>query len=214
MKVKEGRAKPNNDPKQIAALIRDLGDEDKNKHEPAVKALVEWREAAVGPLIEALKDENPHLRSHAAAALGLIGDKRAIEPLNEVLDNEDEDSEVCLRVTVALGKLGDEETIEYCISGLEDGDSDERSGSAVALGLIGDNRAVKPLIKALNDKDNEVRCYAAAALGEIGDAQALPALEKLEQTSTRLSAAGRKVKEIAGGAIRRIREKNSITART
>lgn len=192
----------------VAELIEALGDEDKKKHDPAADALIDLGEAALEPLVQALKHENAHVRYHAATILGRIGNQRAIEPLNEVLDNEEETDEVCLSATVALGKLGDLETIEFCISGLEEGDRDERAGSAVALGLIGDKRAVAPLIKALSDPDSNVRSYAAAALGEIGDPEALPALEKLERTTTSISTAGRKVREATLNAIRRIKDQN------
>ncbi len=185
----------------VAALIQNLGHEDRDKRMDATVALVEAGEAAVELLIAALQHENIFVRSHAATALGRIGDKRAIEPLNQLLDREDEDSEVGLTATVALGKLGDDETFQFCLSGLQDSDSDERAGSAVALGLIADRRAVEPLIAALKDPVNNVRCFAAAALGDIGDERALPALEEFERKATRLTPDGRKAKDVASKAI-------------
>ena len=47
-------------------------------------------ERAVEPLIEVLKDEDGHIRSGAAWALGKIRDKRAEEPLVEALKDENE----------------------------------------------------------------------------------------------------------------------------
>ena len=41
------------------------------------------------PLIAALKDENPGVRTEAAKALGEIGDARAVQPLIEALKAED-----------------------------------------------------------------------------------------------------------------------------
>jgi simple sugar transport system ATP-binding protein len=49
----------------------------------------EWKLAAVEPLIQALQDEAFEVRGSAAAALGKIGDRRAIDPLQELLrDNQ------------------------------------------------------------------------------------------------------------------------------
>jgi len=43
----------------------------------------------INGLIQKLKDENSEVRYKAAAALGSIGDNRAVEPLIEVLGDED-----------------------------------------------------------------------------------------------------------------------------
>ncbi|MCG2790777.1 MAG: HEAT repeat domain-containing protein [Actinomycetia bacterium] len=58
---------------------------------------------AVEPLIEALKDENCYVRSHAVRDLGKIGDARAVEPLIKAL--EDEDSDVRETASEALKKI-------------------------------------------------------------------------------------------------------------
>ncbi|GAI50615.1 unnamed protein product, partial [marine sediment metagenome] len=44
---------------------------------------------AVEPLIQALKDEDEFVRSHAAEALENIGDARAVEPLIQALKDKE-----------------------------------------------------------------------------------------------------------------------------
>lgn len=184
-------------PAAIEKLIRQLNNEARAIRDDATTELVARGEAAFEPLVTALKDENALVRAQAATALGLIGDSRALAPLNQALaDEDDADSEVCLLIMVALGKLGDDETIRFCVEGLQDPDSDERAGSAVALGMIGDKRGIPPLIGALGDKSVNVRCFAAAALGEIGDASVIPHLERVSQQTTNLTADGRRLKEV------------------
>jgi len=76
----------------------------------STEAYINIGEPAVPELILALKDKSPFARSHAAKALGEIGDVRAVEPLIETLD--DENSDVCRNAAQALGKLGDKRAIE------------------------------------------------------------------------------------------------------
>ncbi len=44
----------------------------------------------MAPLIAALQDNDAHVRSQAAWALGLKGDSRAVEPLRMALNDQDE----------------------------------------------------------------------------------------------------------------------------
>ena len=189
----------------INGLLERLKDADVAKREEATAQLVAMGQIAVTPLIIALKDENLLVRLQAAITLGRLNDKSAIEPLVSAFEDEDEDSEVCLAATVALARLGDDATLQYCLAGLEDEDSEERAGSAIALGLIGNTLAVEPLILRLADTSGSVRRYAAAALGELGDAKALPALQKLYQQTTALSQEGRRILEVAKRAIERLK---------
>lgn len=62
-------------------------------------------------LIESLKDGDKHFKQWAAAALGKIGDKRALEPLIGALKDKDED--VRMQVAGALGEIGDKRTQDF-----------------------------------------------------------------------------------------------------
>ena len=70
---------------------------------------MELGEPAVESLIKALNDEDWHVRSGAAEALGEIGDRRAVEPLIEAL--KDEDGGVRKDAADALGKMGHRSTL-------------------------------------------------------------------------------------------------------
>ena len=58
---------------------------------------------AVGPLIQALKDEDSMVRWDAVDALGNLNDTRAVKPLIQAL--KDEDSEIREKATETLIKL-------------------------------------------------------------------------------------------------------------
>ncbi|MDY6776252.1 MAG: HEAT repeat domain-containing protein [Halobacteria archaeon] len=79
-------------------------DDDEQVRRFAATSLAEIGEHAVDDLIESLDHKNPEVRKMAAFALGKIGDKRALGPLNEVI--EDEDEEVRKFVFRAVNKLG------------------------------------------------------------------------------------------------------------
>ncbi len=77
-----------NDSKAIDPLIASLRDNNKLVRREASTALSRFGEPAVLPLIDVLKDEDWRVRGAAAWALGNLDDKRAIEPLEELLDDE------------------------------------------------------------------------------------------------------------------------------
>ena len=61
---------------RVDKLVGSLGDEDENIRYASADALVDIGEPAVDPLIKALEDDNPQVRSLAALSLGKIGIKK------------------------------------------------------------------------------------------------------------------------------------------
>lgn len=122
-------------------------------------------EPAVSLLLQALKDKDSDLRMGAAAALGEIGDARAVEPLIRAL--KDEYWNVNKRAEEALGKMG-EPAVDPLIHALGNESWGVRKKAAAALGAIVDKRAVAPLMQVLKDEDSVVRMSAAEALERLG----------------------------------------------
>jgi HEAT repeat protein len=139
---------------------------------------------AVEPLIAALRDEDPDVRSSSADALGEIGDSRAVEPLVAALKAKEDakrhpgdwgdknnDFEARKRAGYALERIG-APAVEPLIAALKDklpdadrrhlqrqGRGDElmaREIEAKALSRIKDPRAVSALVAALRERDMEV----------------------------------------------------------
>lgn len=99
------------------------------------------------------------------AALGKIGDTRAVEALIATLKHEY--FLVRRYAAKALGKIGNTRAVESLIAALRDENKYVRWGVVKALGKIKDPRSVEPLIAALKDKNRRVREEAATALEEI-----------------------------------------------
>lgn len=75
----------------VNPLMDALRDEDEHVRKFAATSLAQIGEPAVEQLIEGLTDRKPGVRKMCAFALGKIGDPRAIDPLNHRMEDEDED---------------------------------------------------------------------------------------------------------------------------
>ncbi len=137
--------------------------------------------SAVPYLIRALGDEDEDVRFVAAAALGTLGDARAVEPLIAVLKDERASGRVT--AAFALAKLGNPRGIEFLMEALKDEDKDLRRTSAWALGELGDARAIEPLAELLGDEDLRVRKAARVAIDRLrtrSGAKSRPSRQALE----------------------------------
>ena len=108
----------------------------------------EWEALANGDYYQ---DAYIPLRRKLALLLGTSMDKRAVEPLLLLL--EDQDSNVRKNACESLGKIGGERAVEPLIRMLEDENLDVEKAACVALGMIGDERAAEPLGAVFEAKD-------------------------------------------------------------
>jgi HEAT repeat protein len=124
--------------------IRQLNHSDATVRLQAAAALAQKREKAapvVAALVEALNDENLHVRKLAALALGDVGPaaQSAIPALVNTL--------------------------------LHDHEASVRRRAAIALGEIGAEEAIPALLQASQDSNETVRRVAASVLKEIQQTQ-------------------------------------------
>jgi bilin biosynthesis protein len=148
----------------IKQLINSLNNESIDVRKNAAGALIKIGEPAVEMIIDALVDENWRVRWHSAEILGEIKDDRAVKPLINSLN--DENNGVRSNSIIALIEIG-EPAVKMLINALDDENWRIRLHSAEILGEIKDDRAVKPLKEALNDNNNDVRRAADTALERI-----------------------------------------------
>jgi bilin biosynthesis protein len=148
----------------IKQLINSLNNESIDVRKNAAGALIKIGEPAVEMIIDALVDENWRVRWHSAEILGEIKDDRAVKPLINSLN--DENNGVRSNSIIALIEIG-EPAVVVLIDALDDENWRVRLHSAEILGEINDDRAVKPLTETLNDDNNDVRRAADRALERI-----------------------------------------------
>ena len=95
------------DVRGIKPLIKLLNDENNGVQSNSVIALVKIGKPRVEILIDNLNSKEWHIREHVAEILGEIGDKRGVEPLKNLINDENDD--VRSSVKVALEKINNKE---------------------------------------------------------------------------------------------------------
>ncbi len=135
----------------------------------------------VAVLIAALADPSSQVRCAAAATLGRIRDKAAVEPLIELLKTE-KDMFVISAAAFTLGHFKDPRAVEPLLDALARQIAARWSPvwTAWALGQLDDpqRRAFAKLTKLLKSDRPRVRGSAAYALGWLSDAAAVEPLLK------------------------------------
>jgi HEAT repeat protein len=131
----------------------------------AIEALGALRATeAVDPIIgSGLRASDPTIRAASAYALGQIGDRRAVEPLQDTVRGYYAVAPTDLSYIIDPGreKLPDETRRQ------QEKESRVRASVAWALGQLGDPAAKDTLLKAVNDQNSLVRDAALEALAKI-----------------------------------------------
>ncbi|WP_433284072.1 HEAT repeat domain-containing protein [Micromonospora sp. CA-244673] len=158
-------------------------------------------QAAVPLLIDLLGHGDALARQWACEALGELGDRTAITPLAQVLDDPAE--HVRAAAAHALADIGDDEAIEHLWNALESPRRPVRAGYLSAALAHPATRTFDRLIQATSHDDPEVRFWAARALGSTGDQRAEELLAHLAaedhatvRTGAHVSTAAKKALKI------------------
>ncbi len=148
-----------------------------------VTGLIKARD--VKGLIEALKSRHVGTVAAAAAALGDLEDRAAVEPLVILFHNSSSPPAVRLAAAEALLRLKSAPAVVTLLGALRRDSWQVRRNAAAVLGQIQATWAVGPLTNALDDPHPIVRRTAAAALRRIGTADAVAVLRARFAGSTR-----------------------------
>jgi len=116
-------------------------------------------------LIAALSNPNADMRRHAAWALGILRDKRAIGPL--LLAVKDEDPQVSRLAAWSLGEIADQKDVDVLVHALKDKDPRVRKIAVQTLGGISSKSSLGALTQVLDDDDPQVRVLATKTISEI-----------------------------------------------
>src|SRR5690606_3701157 len=161
---------------------------------PAAEGLAaKGRSEAFKPLLLVFKAGADHERRRAILALGILGDRRALEDLEPLLDPEaeitPEDRALAPAAVEALGamlgKLTDQDERDRVRQTVEraalQGDHNVRPGALAGLAHAGDGRSRALIEKIARERlePEAIRVQAVQQLGEIGDAGSEEVLAEL-----------------------------------
>lgn len=170
------------DKRAIDPLIKILNDPGESRvHGDVARALGKLADTRVTEfLLKALaRQESQELYGVTVsiiAALGELGDVRAVQAITEQLQHDQE--HVRFWAVKALGMIGDPIAIPPLSEIITDKVLRVRDCAVRSLGEIGDDQAVEPLSKALQDRNSKIRERAEKALRRIGTSKALKALNE------------------------------------
>jgi len=172
----------------FSALASSLKKDKESFRRIAAMALGFSHEArAIAPLVEALRDSSPQVRSNTLISLGnLHQESTPVKPITEML-LLDKDPSVRSHAAYALFLILKPQRDRGCmmplIKATEDPDPSVRAHAALALASIQSDFAVPTLTsRSLFDEHLSVRYNAALALGEIGSRDAIaPLVEALKR---------------------------------
>ena len=143
-------------------------------------------QSAIKPLVEALKEGSPAVKSASIDALvAIVSNTRGAAKNDRTRDEvvraiapcrSDAAVEVRNRAIAAAGSLGDREAVLSLITAAETPAS--RFEASLALAALPDIRALQVYLRGLTDKSTDLRKASAAAIGSIRD-QAAAVLDQL-----------------------------------
>ncbi|PCI40724.1 MAG: hypothetical protein COB53_00070 [Elusimicrobia bacterium] len=133
----------------------------------------------VQPLINALNDENPFVRTGAISSLAKLGANESAKKILAML-GKDKDSQVRQQAANAFANLDIKGEVQALIKALQDESKGVRFAAARTLGSTRSQAAAKKLAELLTSPEENagMRRVAAGALRSIRSKETLPALEQ------------------------------------
>ena len=107
---------------------------------------------------------------------GRLGDRRAVEPLCALIQDEAADTEMRREAARILARLADRRAAEPLLATIASDNALVSAEAAIALGRQYDDRAKAPLRRLVHAEDPDIRTRAAVSLGRLRDPEAVPAL--------------------------------------
>ncbi len=139
-------------PRAIGALLKTFDDAEPDLRRQTIRAMGRTRSREmVVPLLSALSvEDDPMFQGAIVDALAMIGDPRSRVPLEQLLEQSDNDS-VRARVVLALGAIRDGSSIPALVDLLDRGTPEQRYLVLSALTELGDARAAPVVARFYDD---------------------------------------------------------------
>ena len=130
--------------------------------------------SALDTMLAELKNPSYVIRKEVVTRLGGFKDRKTVEPLIEILENQEEAVSIRAAGAVSLNALRDERSAPTFREALNNDNSAIRWQAVAALGGIKDAKAVPKLSEMVENQleSDAIRAAAVNALGNIGDTAA------------------------------------------
>lgn len=127
--------------------------------------------SALDTMLAELENSSYVIRKEVVTRLGGFKDRKIVEPLIGVLNNQEETVSIRAAAVASLNALRDERAAPALRNALNDENSAVRLQAVVALGSIKDAKAVPRLSNMVENQleTDAIRAAAVTALGNIGD---------------------------------------------
>ncbi len=140
-------------------------------------------------LSNALSDNDPSVRDHAAQGLVQLGDAGCVPSVVDVLlAHQQQDGVLDAGIGVLRGLASD--AVPSLVVGLRSGPPDKRAGYAALLGRLGPQYGLEPLLEASHDPDGAMRAVAAMGLGLVEAPPAAARLAEIVEADESMEARG------------------------
>lgn len=167
-------------------------------------------DSKTGQLAPLLYDTEAEVRSHAAMAMGKMGEPSAIEPLKSVLSNE-QDEAAKIQLTESLAVLGDSRSAEVIEAYTKGYFLDLRLAAIPAMANTGSPRALRVLKELTASREPaRVRVIAAGEMAKMGYAApgmydyCIAALRDPDAILKRSAKASRRAADSDTGSLRQL----------
>ncbi len=177
-----------NDQDRIRAALEVMTGDDMFKISEAIKELISIGSPAVPVLIENLDHKARDVRAGCVEALGKIKDKRAYQPLVDMLHKLGPhpkyaetfaDEYIRIMTIKALGDLGVPDAIGELGKVLDSPNEYDRTWALVSMVKLGNDEAYQKLLDQLKSSNQDIRNIVCQQLGELGRIDAVPYLIKM-----------------------------------
>jgi HEAT repeat protein/tRNA A-37 threonylcarbamoyl transferase component Bud32 len=155
-------------PRVVDAVMSLIKDENQDIRRAAIEILNQTKdERAVAQLIEATRDHDWWVSERAVDALAEIGSQKALPRFIEMLHGEAKSLPTVIR---AIGKIGDQKSIEHLLPMLQRSENDIKVEAIAALTKLADERraeTIRTRFQSLSSGDGTISQAVARAMTEL-----------------------------------------------
>ncbi len=157
--------------REIAALIKQLGDPEWVKRIEAHRKLAKMGQAAIKKVTEGMSNPDREIAMRCTEIAKILGETQK----NELRLRKNQYT----ALLIIVKKFADPESLPALHKLANDADLDIRRSAIDAIATIADEKSAAILFKALDDEDRRIKCLAMVGLGRMDNPKALELMKQV-----------------------------------